>query len=112
MLLLGACTLGESSRMAATGSSTAGSGSYSTTIFAKASLAICSVTAATAATPSPAWNTNSSTSTGWSWNEGPKELTGISLPVSTAITPGMASAALVSMRLMRADAMPARLMRA
>ena len=74
MLLLGACTLGESSRMAASGSSTAGSGSYSTTIFSSASLAICSVTAATAATPSPAWNTNSSASTGWSWNVGPKEL--------------------------------------
>jgi len=32
--------------------------------------------------------------------------------MSTAITPGMTSAALVSMRLMRAEAMPARLMRA
>ena len=87
----------------------AGSGSYSTVIFSSASVAICSVTAATAATPSPAWNTRSSASTGWSCNVAPKELTGISRPVRTAITPGMASAALVSMRTIRAEAMSARL---
>ena len=33
----------------------------------------------------------------------------MSRPMTTAITPGINSAALVSMRLMRAEAMPARL---
>ncbi len=99
MLLFGACTLCASSRIASSGSNTAGSGSYSTLILSSASSAICSVTAATAATPSPAWNTRSSASTGWSFSDGPNELTGISRPVSTAITPGMASASRVSMRL-------------
>jgi hypothetical protein len=36
-------------------------------------------------------------STGWSFSDGPNVLTGISLPVMTATTPGIASASLVSM---------------
>ena len=109
MLALGRVHAGVSSFSDSSGSSTGVSTSYSTLIFSQASVAICSVTAATAATPSPAWNTRVSASTGWSFSEGPKELQGMSLPVITAITPGMASASLVSMLLMRAEATPARL---
>jgi hypothetical protein len=95
-------------------SMTAGSGSQSTSIASRASTACSGVSAITAATPSPVHFTSSVARTRgmltlfWTPLDPPaghamgSGLYGMSAPVSTSWTPGMARAAAVSMLRMRA----------
>jgi pyruvate dehydrogenase E1 component len=88
--------------MASSGSKTAGSSWYSTSICSKASSASSGDSAATPTTLSPTNSTLSRASTGWSRSNRPTRLSGRSLPVTTACTPGIRFAREVSMFNIRA----------
>ena len=105
---------GASGRSAASGSKTPGRSSYSTATRRAPSSAASSLSAATSATASPRNRTISSASTCVRARRGPtvvvwpgtslnRTLCGTSRAVSTARTPGTPSAALVSIRTIRAD---------
>ena len=93
---------GAPSRMAASGSNTAGSSSYSTSMRPIASSAVSSSTAATAATASPTWRAFSWAKNGQSLMIAALCVYGASRPVTTARTPMSRSARDVSMLTIRA----------
>ena len=97
------CTRGAPSASASSGEKTAGSGSYSTSINSTASRAVSASIAATAATSSRNWRTTPPLSAKLSRRK-PIRSSGVFSAVTTAWTPGSASAFEVSMRTMRACA--------